>query len=53
MKINVPTTTVTYSAWNVADNVIAANMTDVDNGIVMANAPEWTTSGQAPLTRGY
>lgn len=50
VKINVPTTTVTYSAWNVADNVIAANMTDVDNGIVMANAPEWTTSGQAPLT---
>jgi hypothetical protein len=35
----------TYSAWNVPDNVTSSSMTDISNGIVMANAPEWQTSG--------
>lgn len=50
-KIKLPTeNTTTFGAWNDAKNVTAANMTDNSKGIVMANAPEWTTSGQAPTT---
>ena len=50
-KITLPTAGQTFSAWNnKASNVTAANMTNVSNGIVMANAPEWKESGTAPLT---
>ena len=50
-KITIPTSTsTTYGKWNVADNATAANMLDNTNGFVMANAPGWTTSGQAPTT---
>ena len=49
-KITIPAenSTTTFGAWNAVSN--ATNMTDLTNGIVMANAPEWTTSGQAPTT---
>lgn len=40
----------TFSAWNVAGNVNATNMLKTSNGIVMANAPEWKTAGDTPLT---
>jgi hypothetical protein len=49
-KISIPSEGTTYSAWNVANSVTATNMTDISKGIVMANAPEWTTPGQAPTT---
>lgn len=49
-KIKIPTsTTTTFGDWN-KDVSNAPNMTDISKGIVMANAPEWTTSGQAPTT---
>lgn len=49
-KITLPTPGQTFSAWNVAGNVNAANMVATSNGIVMANAPEWKTAGDTPLT---
>ena len=49
-KITLPEANTTYGQWNKANNAIAANMLDNSKGIVMANAPEWTTSGQAPTT---
>ena len=54
-KITIPAEGTKYSEWNVPGSVTTdankvANMTDISKGIVMANAPEWTTSGQAPTT---
>jgi len=49
-KITLPTKGQTFSAWNVAGNVNATNMLKTSNGIVMANAPEWKTAGDTPLT---
>lgn len=48
-KITIPErTNPTYSEWNVSGNAKA--MLDTHNGIVMANAPEWTATGQVPTT---
>lgn len=51
-KITLPdaktTPTPTYSGWNVDGNANAMQKTQ--DGIVMANAPEWKTSGTAPTT---
>ena len=49
-KITIPTEGTKYSAWNDPKYVNAEAMQDTHNGIVMANAPEWKTSGQVPTT---
>ena len=49
-KITLPEANTTYGQWNKANNAIAANMLDNSKGIVMANAPKWTTSNQVPTT---
>ena len=38
----------TYSEWNVSGNAKA--MENTKNGFVMANAPQWTASGEVPTT---
>jgi hypothetical protein len=49
-KITLPTegTNPTYSEWNVSGNAKA--MENTKNGFVMANAPQWTASGEVPTT---
>ena len=49
-KITLPTSG-TYASWNNnAANANATNMVDRTKGIVMANAPQWTTAGSTPTT---
>ena len=50
-KITLPQVGTTFSDWNKnVNNVNATNMQVTSNGIVMANAPEWTTAGAVPTT---
>lgn len=50
-KIKLPDVGTTFSTWNNDScNVNAINMLETSNGIVMANAPEWKTAGDTPLT---
>ena len=50
-KIKLPKKGQTFSDWNNdTTNVNATKMLVTSNGIVMANAPEWKTAGDTPLT---
>lgn len=49
-KVTLPTGTITYGAWNIANNATAANLVDNTKGFYMANAPEFTKNGTEPTT---
>lgn len=54
-KITIPAEGTKYSEWNVPGSVTTdannvANMLDNSKGFVMANAPEWKKTGDAPTT---
>lgn len=45
-KVKLPTTSDTYSSWNVASNTAVAKFTDNTNGYYMANAPVYIADGE-------
>lgn len=50
-KITLPEANATFGNWNAnANNATAANMLDNSKGFVMANAPEWKSTGVVPTT---
>ena len=49
-KVKLPTTGMTYSAWNVAENAeSAADFLNSDKGFYMANAPQYSTGEPTTL----
>lgn len=49
-KVKMPTTDLTYSAWNSENNADGTKFADNTNGFYMANAPEFTAAGEEPTT---
>ena len=49
-KVKMPTTDQTYSDWNSENNADGTKFADNTNGFYMANAPEFTASGEEPTT---
>lgn len=47
-KVSLPTSTITYGKWNVAENATA--LVDNTKGFYMANAPKFTTKDVEPTT---
>ena len=45
-KVKLPTTSDTYSSWNVASNAVVAKFTDNTNGYYMANAPVYVADAE-------